>query len=246
VAVKAKRSFVPAYYQIADDLSRDIEGGKLRPGDLIPSESQLCERYAISRMKVRQGLNLLSDAGYIHSVPGKGSYVATPRLDRMTLEFEEGVLGSGRSLEAHLVGVDVRPARADVAEHLGVPEGGAVVEFQRTWSADGAPVAFERKFLPDRGPSHLPGREIVPLTFPLMVAQAFDVHLVRVQMDLYAAPAPVDACRHLRLPPEEACCALIMEQSVLAQDGRVLGWGRTYCRETYRLSAESDPFWKRF
>ena len=64
---------MPAYFQIADDLSIEIEAGSLRPGDLIPSESQLCERYGISRMTVRQGLNLLSDAGYIHSVAGKGS-----------------------------------------------------------------------------------------------------------------------------------------------------------------------------
>jgi GntR family transcriptional regulator len=246
VGVKAKRSFVPAYYQIADDLSREIEGGRLRPGDLIPSESQLCERYTISRMTVRQGLNLLSDAGYIHSVPGKGSYVAMPHLDRMTLEFQEGILGDGRRLEPLLVGADLVPAEAEVAARLDVAEGSAVIEFSRVSTLEGAPISFERKFLPHAGRNPLNEKEIRYVAFPSIVAHASDVQLVRVQMDLYAAPAPETACRFLDLAPDQACCALVMEQTVLAQDDRVLGWGRTYCTERYRLSAESNPFWRRF
>ena len=148
MAVKVKRSFVPAYYQVADDLSREIEAGRLRPGDVIPSESQLCVRYGISRMTVRQGLNLLGEADYIRSVPGKGSFVSAPRLDRIALEFREGVLGDGRRLEPELVGVEVIAADAEVAERLSLTKAAKVVEFRRLSHLGAKPVAFEQKYLP--------------------------------------------------------------------------------------------------
>ncbi len=243
--MKPKRSFVPAYYQIAEDLSEEIESGRLRPGDVIPSESQLCDRYAISRMTVRQGLNLLSDAGYIHSIPGKGSYVTPPRLDRMTLEIQEGVLSDGRQLDLQLVGVEAVPAGDEVAESLRLSPSSMVLEFSRLGLLDGEAVAFERKYLPYSRRRPLVEQELHYAAFPAVVAQASQIHLVKVKVDLYASEPPPDACRYLSLPTDGSCCCLIMEQTVLSQSDDVLGWGRTYCRDDYRLSAETDPFWKR-
>lgn len=246
MGVKAKRSFVPAYYQIADDLSHEIEAGNLRPGDLIPSESQLCERYSISRMTVRQGLNLLSDAGYIHSIPGKGSFVTAPQLDRLTLEVQEGVLRDGRRLDLRLVGLEVVEADAEVASRLDLPAGSMVVEFSRLGMLEGTPVAFERKYLPYSRRRPLVEQELQYAAFPAVVAAASEKHLVKVRVDIYAAGAPADAYRHLGISGNDLPCCLVMEQTVLSQHDRALGWGRTYCVDEYRLSAESDPFWKRF
>lgn len=243
--MKPKRSFVPAYYQIAEDLSEEIEAGRLRPGDLIPSESQLCDRYAISRMTVRQGLNLLSDAGYIHSIPGKGSYVTPPRLDRMTLEIQEGVLSDGRRVDLRLVGVEAVPADAEVAERLRVAPDSMVVQFSRLGLLDEEPVAFERKYLPYSRRRPLVEQELHYAAFPAVVAQASQMHLVKVKVDVYATEPPTYACHYLGLSTDTSCCCLIMEQTVLSQSDEVLGWGRTYCRDSYRLSAETDPFWKR-
>jgi GntR family transcriptional regulator len=246
VGVKAKRSFVPAYYQIADDLSIEIEAGSLRPGDLIPSESQLCERYGISRMTVRQGLNLLSDAGYIHSVPGKGSYVTAPRLDHLTLEIQEGALRDGRELDLRLVGLEVVTAQAEVASRLGLADGSMVVEFSRTGHLEASPVVFERKYLPYSRQRPLVEQELQYAAFPAVVARASEMHLVKVRVDLYAARTPAEVCSQLGLDTDRVESCLVLEQTVLSQDDRVLGWGKTYCLDGYRLSAESDPFWKRF
>lgn len=49
----------PIYMAIYEDLRQQIFSGKLVPGDLLPSESQLCEAYQASRVTVRKGLQAL-------------------------------------------------------------------------------------------------------------------------------------------------------------------------------------------
>ena len=241
---RARRSFVPAYYQVAEYLSGEIESGRLKPGEAIPSESQLCERYGISRMTVRQGLNLLGEAGYIHSVPGKGSFVTAPRLDTIAIEFQEGRIEDGRRLEPQLIGVEVIEAEDWLAQKLGMAPGAKVVEFRRLSHLDEKPAAYELKYLPYRKGAPLVEREIRYAAFPALVARCCEKHLVKVRMTLYTGAPPADAAQLLGLPGENGL-ALVLEQSVLAQDDRVLGWGSTYCvPEAYRLTAESDPFWK--
>jgi GntR family transcriptional regulator len=242
--LNTKRSFVPAYYEIAVDLCAAIEQGQLRPGEMIPSESQLCERYGVSRMTVRQGLNLLSDAGYIQSLPGKGSYVLAPELGRVCLELQEGVLADGRHLEPRLVGVQVVAAEVEVARMLRLSPGTKVVELLRLSLLEGEPVAFEEKYLPYSKRRPLVEREIKYAAFPKLVAESCDSHLVKVRTALYASAAPPGPAAHLRV--EEGSPALVLEQTVLAQDDQILGWGRTFGRaDDYVLGGVFDPFWRR-
>lgn len=244
MTVRSKRAFVPAYYQVAEDLSHDIEGGRLRPGDAIPSEAQLCEHYGISRMTVRQGLGLLTDAGYIESVPGRGSFVSAPCLDKISIEFREGILADGRKLDPQLCGMEVVAADSTVADMLGLPLGAKTVELRRVSYLEGKPVAYECKYIPYHRGKPLVEQEIRYAAFPELVARSCERHLVKVSVRIMAAPAPPDIAEMLRLqgsPP----VALVLEQTVRAQDDRVLGWGRTHCvPEEYCLAAESNPFWR--
>ncbi len=52
-------SQVPAYRQIADLLRGRISTGEVKPGEKLPSERELCERYDVDRGVVRRTLALL-------------------------------------------------------------------------------------------------------------------------------------------------------------------------------------------
>jgi DNA-binding GntR family transcriptional regulator len=65
----------PQYRRIAAELRADIAAGTLRPGDALPSEAALMERYGVARGTARQALAELEGAGLIESVHGKGRYV---------------------------------------------------------------------------------------------------------------------------------------------------------------------------
>ncbi|MEU7899987.1 winged helix-turn-helix domain-containing protein [Nonomuraea sp. NPDC049152] len=64
------------YQVIAADLRGQIAAGSLAPGAAVPSESELRQRYEVSRNTVRQALAVLEREGLVIAHPGKGRFVS--------------------------------------------------------------------------------------------------------------------------------------------------------------------------
>lgn len=81
-----RSSAVPFYVQLKQTLQREIQEGVYAPGELIPTEVELCRQYGISRHTVRQALSELVKEGVVYRVPGKGTFVARrrPRANNAT------------------------------------------------------------------------------------------------------------------------------------------------------------------
>ena len=77
-------SDIPLYSQLVNIIKRNITAGTLVPGDLIPSESELCKTFDISRSTVRQAVSMLEDEGLVIRKQGRGTYVAEPKMSRKT------------------------------------------------------------------------------------------------------------------------------------------------------------------
>lgn len=69
----------PRYLQIADDLRIDIETGKLKPGDPLPSVGQLAEQYDVSTAVTRQAIQLLRAQNLIVTANGRRPVVRGTR-----------------------------------------------------------------------------------------------------------------------------------------------------------------------
>jgi len=65
----------PLYVQIQNHFKRLIGEGELRTGDKIPTEQELMAAFNVSRITVANALSQLAKEGWIHRIPGKGSYV---------------------------------------------------------------------------------------------------------------------------------------------------------------------------
>ena len=63
------------YEQVVERVRGMIEQGIYKKGDLLPSEKELMEMMGVSRITVREAMRLLSEAGVIHTIKGKGSFV---------------------------------------------------------------------------------------------------------------------------------------------------------------------------
>ena len=74
------RAGTPRYAVIEKHLRKLIAAGK--PGDLLPSDSDLCERFNVSRMTARQAVLRLVNEGAIYRVPGSGSFIADQHIHR--------------------------------------------------------------------------------------------------------------------------------------------------------------------
>ena len=68
-----KTNATPLYLQLKNKIKKEIRTGMLKPGDKLPSETQLQKEYNMSRVTVRNAMEELTVEGYIIKVQGKGS-----------------------------------------------------------------------------------------------------------------------------------------------------------------------------
>jgi len=71
---------VPLYHQLADSLSSAITQGVFRPGEKLPSEPALAQRYGVTRPTVRQAARLLAERRLIEARRGSGTFVREAAL----------------------------------------------------------------------------------------------------------------------------------------------------------------------
>jgi GntR family transcriptional regulator len=131
----------PLYRQVADALRDQIQQRELTPGEQLPTEARLMDRFDVSRNTVRLALGVLRTEGLVVTGQGRGSFVAdvvVRGLPRAEGSLQATVTGRGsetlareltEAVDAERVRVHVstRPAPAAVAERLGLPAGRRVV-----------------------------------------------------------------------------------------------------------------------
>ena len=65
--------------QVAELLGQEILDGRLRPGDRLPTEMRLAERYGVSRTVIREAVARLRSDGVVETRHGIGAFVIEPR-----------------------------------------------------------------------------------------------------------------------------------------------------------------------
>jgi len=70
---------------IVDQIKLLIRDGRLTPGDRLPSERDLCQRFGVSRVTVREALRVLEASGLVEIRVGArgGAFVTTPSTERL-------------------------------------------------------------------------------------------------------------------------------------------------------------------
>ncbi len=140
---------VPKYFRLADWLRQQIRDGILQPGDQLPTEAALCERFGVSRGTVRQAIQLLVQEGLVQREQGRGTFVREPmRRAFFTLTgFKEDMRRQGIQPETRLLIADVVPATSQVAERLAISEGTPVIHIERQHLAHGRPILYDKRLL---------------------------------------------------------------------------------------------------
>jgi GntR family transcriptional regulator len=132
----------PAHTQIEAALETAIDRGRLSPGDRLPAERDLAERYGVSRMTLRQALGALEQRGRLVRSKGRygGTFVAESKLELTgTAALSDQLRGLGLA-----AGADVLSAVERDAEPGEAQLGPRVYAIERVRLANGEPVALER------------------------------------------------------------------------------------------------------
>jgi GntR family transcriptional regulator len=140
---------VPKYFQLRAILLDLIENAELPVDAPIPSERELCAKYDLSRMTVRQGVDQLVTEGRLYRVPGKGTFVARPKIEMplRLVSFTEDMLARGLRPGAIDLARRTVPADARLARLFEVEAGTPIHIIERLRTADGEPMALERSHI---------------------------------------------------------------------------------------------------
>jgi len=69
------------YKQIVDQIGQLVAEGQLKPGDRLPSERELVERFQVSRASIREAISALEMMGLIEVRSGEGTYIRQINID---------------------------------------------------------------------------------------------------------------------------------------------------------------------
>jgi GntR family transcriptional regulator len=139
-------NFVPRYFEIEQSLRARV--AQLQPHSPLPSESQLCDEFSVSRMTARAAVQRLVQDGLVYRVPGRGTFVAALRAKRTAghvLSFSDEMRRKGRVPSSRVIQRSGRRASEEEERRLGARR---VVVLRRVRLADGKPLALERAVFP--------------------------------------------------------------------------------------------------
>lgn len=137
---------------IRGQLREAILSGEFPLGTKLPNEEQLCDRFSVSRVTVREAVRGLIEDGYVVRRQGSGTYVRRRPSLRNSLDtnfsYTEYLESSGLRAGRQVLGARMVQADADTAEALGIPVGTEVAEIRRIRTADRRPAIYSIDFLP--------------------------------------------------------------------------------------------------
>ncbi len=138
------------YQQVADRLRGAIQSGELRPGEALPTEKQLAERYGVSRPTIRAALGLLRTEGLIDARQGSGAYVRLRRPPRRVPIPRLSDAGAPEDRDGRSI-IEAGPTTVwgEIASLLGVDEGAqAFVRRGIVTTAEGEPRELVANYFP--------------------------------------------------------------------------------------------------
>lgn len=145
---KADGNQVPAYRQIADQLTQSIRSGELRPGDAVASERELAAVYEVSLMTARHALQELTAEGLLSRRPNVGTFVSHAKIhfNKLT-SFTEEMLSRGYIPESRVLSAGYTLKEDEVCSRLALPIGSNLIRLQRLRMSGNEPFSVETCYL---------------------------------------------------------------------------------------------------
>jgi len=184
------------YHAIADDLRRRLGEGELASGRLLPSESELSDRYGASRVTVRRALEVLREDGLVESRQGLGWFASAEPV-RQSLghlgTIESQLAGAGVHSERRVLDFRFVSAPERVRSVLGTE---TVLRVRRLNLADGQPFALVTVWCPEEYGAELSRADVERSPFYELIA----VSLGGATQIIAAAAATVGDAELLGVP----------------------------------------------
>lgn len=162
------------YVSIADDIRQTIQSGQLPPGSLLPPETQLSERYSVSRLTVRKSLSHLREEGLIDARQGYGWTVVHPAPVRRSLaigSYEDSMVNSGVRVEWRILNMELQKPDGRVGDRLDCER---VLFIKRLTERDGLPAVLLSIWIPESLSQSLTAASVQSGSFSQLIGEPIE------------------------------------------------------------------------
>jgi DNA-binding GntR family transcriptional regulator len=142
-------SYEPSYAQLVRILQEQIAVEKLRPGDRLPSESQLCAYHGVSRMTIRRAINMLVEQGVVIAKQGQGTFVKPMQFWAATFSLGQlqNLLSDESGIRIRILQTSISQAGGRVTRKMAIRRGQRILFIRRLILSQDKPIMYHREYL---------------------------------------------------------------------------------------------------
>ncbi len=184
-----RNSPLPRYFQLKEIMRERIRSGEWKPGELIPSERELSEKYGISRMTARQAITELVNEGLFYREQGKGTFVSQRKITQQLIHltgFTEDIRARGQRPGTKVLSATMHPADEETAEKLRINAGTPIFRLQRLRLADDEPLAIELSQISFKGCEGLLEEDLEHNSLYRLLESKYGIALMEADQELEA------------------------------------------------------------
>jgi GntR family transcriptional regulator len=200
---KSGRPRLCKYQTIREWLTTGIFNGRFACGEQLPSEHQLMDRFAVSRVTARLALNDLVKLGVVKSLRGKGYFVKRPiaihNLERLQ-SFGEMMAPLGLVTSSKVLEVMETSAGGAVGEALKLSSQAAVTRIVRARLAGGSAISLDVSYFPVEIGRQLVQLDLVHEDIFHLLEKRLRIELGFADLSIEIVPIAETYARHLALP----------------------------------------------
>ena len=228
---EAKLNGLPLYQAVKQQLRRDLEAGRWKPGAMLPTEADLARHFNVSIGTVRQAVLALVRQGLLTRRPGSGTFVA--RLDTSRgfgrfFRFSEELSGAVVPSAVHLDTVVLKDGDPEIAARLGIAPRAPLYRIRRTLHAKGEPICIYISYLDKARFARLEKLDLDDQKLYAALENAYGVHVLKAEEVLHAGSPSEDEAGLLGISPTTP--VMIVERTAYGDNGSVVEWRRTVGR----------------
>lgn len=146
-----RNSKLPLYYQLKEILKEEIDIGKYKPGDRVPSENEFASMLNISRNTSKQAIADLVSEGVLYRIQGKGTFVSEKKMFSGIMEtfsFSEEIKNGHMQLTTKVIFAEEIVESKETIQYLKLKESTELFRIQRLRLLNDIPVALQTSYIP--------------------------------------------------------------------------------------------------
>jgi GntR family frlABCD operon transcriptional regulator len=230
--------------QVRNTLLFEIESGAF-PDGRLPSESELGDRFGVSRITVRRAVSDLEEMGMVTRRQGRGTFVSTRSSTVGTMAmggFSDHVSGGG-VMSRRIMRADVYEAGEEESRALQVGAGTPVFRLVRVFLLDGVPLSIDdSRYSLARYPGFNTMIDDEVSTYAVL-RTSFGVHFHEVERRISVSFTTEETAAWLDRPVNDAL--VLIEKTAKDRDGGIIHVSRVEAvpsRLELKMTAlEDDP-----